>query len=423
MIGIGVGSAAGLRITPGEMTFNNAYKIWHSGNMGSGSALDADTIDGIDSSFFALNSNVQAMSAGLNSRIGTVENSIQTFDSKFVNISGDSMTGPLIINGGSASPIPFKPNITIESSGSDQISNVKNVEMQTTITNNGSNEQIYSTVNNIKSSILIETTGTGTINSVSDPIHLANYRTGGITLSGNISGYSGIAFHSEGVNLDNGSYLVEYKGLDSGRASVNAGSRIETVYGVHIPQNNNYGGIIDKEYGVYQEQLGVDNYFAGNVEIVGNLLVHGSVNISGASTIPTVAFFARTDSGQTVSNSTRTDLTFEDEVIDTHNGHNSSTGVYTVPLSGVYQVSAQVTYSTLQANDTMQFFIYKNGTEYVSAYDVANVGSSIFSIKTHAVMNCAENDTIEVYAYVGSFSSRSLRAVSQDNYLSIVRIK
>lgn len=95
MIGIGVGSATGLRITPGGMTFNSSNTVWHAGNMGSGSGLDADTIDGLDSSNFAYNSVVQSMSAGLNTRISTQEtinSNQQTTLSQLTSVTGGFAT-------------------------------------------------------------------------------------------------------------------------------------------------------------------------------------------------------------------------------------------------------------------------------------------------------------------------------------------
>jgi hypothetical protein len=198
--------------------------------------------------------------------------------SNYLPLSGGTLSGTLITNGGTSNPIPFKPNITISSAGSDAISNVKNIEMQTNISNTGNNEQMYSTVNNMKSSIYIETTGAGNINTVDNPMHLANYRTGGMTLVGNISGNQAISFHSEGITIDSGAYIADYMGVNTGRAYVSNGGHLGASYGIFIPSNEFYSGTIDKEYGVYQEQAGVDNYLAGNLIVDGNLIVNGATS-------------------------------------------------------------------------------------------------------------------------------------------------
>ncbi len=63
--------------------------VWHSGNDGSGSGLDADKLDGSHASSFASSSHSH------DSRYFTETES----DSRFINTAGDTVTGTLVING------------------------------------------------------------------------------------------------------------------------------------------------------------------------------------------------------------------------------------------------------------------------------------------------------------------------------------
>lgn len=71
-------------------TWHSWREFWHSGNDGSGSGLDADTLDGQHASAFL----TSLPSHNHDARYYTESES----DSRFVNVSGDTMTGDLTLN-------------------------------------------------------------------------------------------------------------------------------------------------------------------------------------------------------------------------------------------------------------------------------------------------------------------------------------
>lgn len=137
---------------------------------------------------------------------------------------------------------------------------------------------------------------------------------------------------------------------------------------------------------------------------------------------PYVGMFARTDSGQSISNSARTDVVFNTEAFDTSNAYNNSTGVFIAPMSGYYSVDTQVTYPSLNTTWPSQLFIYVNGNEYTAGYSYSG-NTGIHSHNLHADVFCVSGDQINVKAFIGASSPQTLRAILYDNYLGIRRIK
>ena len=86
------GASNGLKIgyNLADLTWKG-YTIWHSGNMGSGSNLDADKLDGHDSTYFAYvgqNNLFKNMSGGVTYNSGVDMNTLQTVgEYRFINIA------------------------------------------------------------------------------------------------------------------------------------------------------------------------------------------------------------------------------------------------------------------------------------------------------------------------------------------------
>ncbi|WP_368516647.1 hypothetical protein [Rhizobium sp.] len=85
--------------------YKNGVEMWHAGNDGAGSGLDADKLDGADSSYFKDRANHTGTQA-----IGTIANLQATLDAK-LNKGGDMMTGSLEIKAGDPTLWLHLPNV------------------------------------------------------------------------------------------------------------------------------------------------------------------------------------------------------------------------------------------------------------------------------------------------------------------------
>jgi hypothetical protein len=142
----------------------------------------------------------------------------------------------------------------------------------------------------------------------------------------------------------------------------------------------------------------------------------------------TVAAHYTTNAGQQIDTNTVTTVIFEDIQGDTHNSMNTSTGVYTVPVSGWYNITAQVHILNINAafgNGTYTEIV-KNGSTTLSRcnieFDAANGAANKYvptSINT--ILN--KGDTLEIKAFQNGTNNENLSTAAGRNYFSIARIK
>jgi hypothetical protein len=145
--------------------------------------------------------------------------------------------------------------------------------------------------------------------------------------------------------------------------------------------------------------------------------------ISGPAVIAAVESISahyQATGGQTV-NTTPATIIFNTKVYDSHNAMNSSTGVYTAPVSGKYRVSVSTltngtSYTTTQ--DT-ELYVAKNGTTYSWLGRTFGNGAVInMSVNGSTTVQCNAGDTISATYY--STVSNSL-ATPLANYITIER--
>ena len=126
-----------------------------------------------------------------------------------------------------------------------------------------------------------------------------------------------------------------------------------------------------------------------------------TANNDGALTTQKIlypAFRLTKTTNQTISNETRTKITYETTNFDTDNAVSSST--FTAPVAGKYYF-----YSHSQvhagANSNLNYcenYLYKNGTSIgYGLFDFRNNPGHNFSATYHLVVDMAVNDTMEVY--------------------------
>ena len=154
---------------------------------------------------------------------------------------------------------------------------------------------------------------------------------------------------------------------------------------------------------------------------------------SSAQTIlenETVAMRYTSNAGTAIANNTDTPLLFEDKDTDTHNAYNTSTGIYTFPVSGYYSVDCKVgIYGRDSANDKRVFIassIDSSGANDITLDTEAAAGAgaySFFTLDGSYTKYFNKGQTINVFISHNTGSSQNLGASTANMYLSIIRIK
>jgi hypothetical protein len=115
-----------------------------------------------------------------------------------------------------------------------------------------------------------------------------------------------------------------------------------------------------------------------------------------------VAFQATSDTSAAMPTATGTDRVYEDEVFDTHNAYDPSTGAFTVPVSGKYSFTASVQSAT---------GTYAAGNVVVIEFDVDGVNmltgterlesttSSAYQATVTGILDLTEGEVVTVEAY------------------------
>ncbi len=138
----------------------------------------------------------------------------------------------------------------------------------------------------------------------------------------------------------------------------------------------------------------------------------------------------KSSSGQSIANATTPVVVFGTKVYDSHNAYNSSTGVFTAPISGEYEISSRVRYSNSQAwtasGSYAASYIYKNSSAYSaqgeyspdSTNTPSNSGPALLG--TDSVKLLA-GETIDLRTAHNESSARTLLASDNHNWITIKR--
>lgn len=131
-----------------------------------------------------------------------------------------------------------------------------------------------------------------------------------------------------------------------------------------------------------------------------------------------------TAAGQSIANNSATQIVFGTKVIDSHNVMNSSTGTYTVPVSGKYAVQmALYSATTAAAMTDFQLIIYKNGSAYQGAnFPKGGTSTTPGAGNVSTLVSCNAGDTLAGYWLQTSGGSLALLANATFNWISIERV-
>jgi hypothetical protein len=217
----------------------------------------------------------------------------------------------------------------------------------------------------------------------------------------------------------------------------NAGKQISGETSFYLFSNTEQQGIFYKVYDEITGILLIDSGFTRSSAVTvnrhyfsdftfqtsGYLVINASKNpaLTGLG-LNTVAARGVNSAGTTYANSETVLVYDSTKTYDTHGALNTSTGVFTAPESGYYQVSAAVMFNGA-AYIATQFGIlnvYKNGTWYATLnYPVFEASTTnILQMQGSTGIFLAKGDTVSIFVR-NSRGSTALSSNSERNYFSI----
>ena len=152
----------------------------------------------------------------------------------------------------------------------------------------------------------------------------------------------------------------------------------------------------------------------------GYLSIH---RLSGPSAIAASETVSMTVGSSTTSiaSGTPTKAIFSSVSFDSHSAYNTTTGTFTVPVSGKYSVSAFLYWNNASTGNAFRTLIYKNGSKAIDGSWGVRVGTEVSSISA-ITLRCNAGDTIEVYGLQADGAARALSGSATEQVFSVNRI-
>ncbi len=130
------------------------------------------------------------------------------------------------------------------------------------------------------------------------------------------------------------------------------------------------------------------------------------------------------DAAGTTINSSNNTKPFATEVYDSHGTFDSSTGIFTAPISGKYHFDVNhISSSTLAASDQWFMLAYKNASTIVAADVKAGTGAAntYNAVRVSGSIDLLAGETLQFNSYTGA-ATLTLTSTSGYNQLSIHRV-
>lgn len=205
-----------------------------------------------------------------------------------------------------------------------------------------------------------------------------------------------------------------------------ANASSQTVVQTHLRTYLTAGSTV--ELLVFQDSggnLNLSNTFYGNdCATLSVTKVQGPTAMAASETI---ACRYNQTSGQSIPNATATTLLFNVKGEDTHGAFNTSTGLFTAPAAGLYEISSSCLTSgeAWTAGQYLELRIRKNTTEINTVFSSipANATVNRGPGKVSAIVSLVAGDTLGVQLTHNRGSATTLSTYGPYNYINIKRLK
>lgn len=179
-------------------------------------------------------------------------------------------------------------------------------------------------------------------------------------------------------------------------------------------------GVVEMKAGEY-----LDIRSDGTPTLNGNALFN-SISIrrlSGPATIAaseTVAAAYYNVGGQIIPQAAATTITTWTKEVDTHGFFNGSTGIATIPVNGIYQVSLQAAYDS--TTTTPIWYIRKNSTTVAISYTPTTRSAAETTGPIPKTLRLTAGDTISFLGFHNTAGTIRINADALEVYMSITRV-
>ena len=169
---------------------------------------------------------------------------------------------------------------------------------------------------------------------------------------------------------------------------------------------------------------GFSSYLASPPSIGGTTPAAGAFTTLNAS--GNDALFYQNTSAQSIPNNAQTTITTWTKVSDRVNANfNASTGTFTAPATGYYQVSGTITFVAAVGvvNTDYAITVIANGVGIAAgSFFQESTSTASVGVSVTAIVSLTAGQTIVLQAFQNSGSARALAATAAENYLSINRL-
>ena len=137
-----------------------------------------------------------------------------------------------------------------------------------------------------------------------------------------------------------------------------------------------------------------------------------------------VAFSAyRTTSTQSVGNSVETTIIYNAEDFDYGSNYDTSNGIFTAPVTGIYRIEAQVYWLASVDQSRMILTMKKNGTINIARRETISSGTQGHHSTVSKTLKLTTNDTLKIIGYQTTGSSQNVEDNDEDSFFEVLMIR